>query len=701
MSTLARFVLRHPRKIIGFWVVVLLVSGVGATRLSDRVQNGGYAASGSGAVRAGEISEHKFGPVSEPQAYLSVLADHGSHEGSRGQHRSHDGSRRLNGREVGVAAEAVRGVEGVKRVGAPVVSADGQAALLPVTFAGSYGYAQTRVPDVEAALEHAPLAHSSARLIGQVGIYQRYMVNSKKSLQTSSLVSFPVTLVILLVAFLSVVAALLPLGLAAVCVGVTFGFLYLLTYVVQLSVFVEDTVLVLGLGLSIDFSLFMVTRVREGLRREGATIEQAITEALQTTGRAITVSGLTVATALAGLYVTGLGVFDSLATGAIGAALIAVAAALTLTPAAMVLLGDRIDRFSLRRAVTAATQGTFWRGLAEFVVRRRVAVIAVIVPVMVVLSIPIVGMSITLKSISVLPSSDPVRAATARVSEHFPPGAGTPVVVVAHAAPAGVRRIVAAQPGVAQVGPTERGADGWVRVSGTLDYYSDSARANQIVRELRGSLGRAYGAQQAYVGGATAVGIDLIQRIDERTPWVVLVVLLAEILVLTVIFAAPLIAIKAALTTLLSVTAALGVMTFLFRSTGDIGYFVPLFLFATIFGLSTDYEVFLLSRVREHHREGHSNTDSLKQALIGSSRSITLAGITMGVVFFSFAISPLVPFQELGVGMGLAIVLDVTVVRGLLVPATVALLGELNWWRPRWLGWRGGVPVNVSLDEVS
>ena len=144
MSSLARFVFRNPRKIIWFWVVVLLVSLAGASRLSDRVQNGGYAASGSGAVRASEISEHKFGPVSEPQAYLSVLAEHGSHG--------------LHGREVGLAANAVRGVEGVKLVGAPVVSADGQAALLPVTFAGSYGYAQTRVPAVEAALEHAPLA---------------------------------------------------------------------------------------------------------------------------------------------------------------------------------------------------------------------------------------------------------------------------------------------------------------------------------------------------------------------------------------------------------------------------------------------------------------------------------------------------------------------------------------------------------------
>ena len=337
MSTIARFVLRHPRKILSFWVVVLLISGVGATRLSGRVQNGGYAASGSGRSGPVKSQEQQFGPISEPQAYLSVLAQHGSHG--------------LDRREVVQAAAAVRGVEGVKLLGAPVISADGQAALLPVTFAGSYGYAQTRVPAVETALARARLASSTARLVGQVGIYQRYMVNSKKSLSTSSLISFPVTLVILLVAFLSVVAALLPLGLAAVCVGVTFGFLYLLTYVVQLSVFVEDTVLILGLGLSIDFSLFMVTRVRESLAREGATMEQAITEALQTTGRAITVSGLTVATALAGLYVTGLGVFSSLATGAIGAALIAVSAALTLTPAAIVLLGDRLDRFSIRRAV--------------------------------------------------------------------------------------------------------------------------------------------------------------------------------------------------------------------------------------------------------------------------------------------------------------------------------------------------------------
>ena len=677
MSVLARFVLRHPRKIVGFWVLLLLLSGVGASRLGDRVQNGGYYANGSQSQRAIALGNHLFSATSGPQAYLSVLAAHGS--------------RTVSSRDVLVAVHAIRGVRGIKTVGSTALSADGRVALLPVAFAGDTGYAQTRIPDVDSALAHTRLASAKALLVGEAAVYQRYMVQSKKSLSTSSLISFPVTLVILLVAFLSVVAALMPLGLAAVCVGVTFGFLYLLTYVVQLSVFVEDTVLILGLGLSIDFSLFMVTRVREALAREGVSIEQAITETLQTTGRAVTVSGLTVATALAGLYVTGLGVFSSLATGAIGATLIAVAAALTLTPAALVLLGERLDRFSIRVAVDAAQNGRFWRRLADFVVRRRVAVIAVVVPVMVVLSIPIGGMHITLKSIGVLPSSDPVRVATGRVADSLGPGAGTPAVILAHTSPARLRQVVGAQPGVVQVGPAEHGAQGWVRVPATLDAYSDSPKADEIVQSLRSSLRRAFGSH-AVVGGATAVGLDLIQRINHRTPLVVLVVLLAEILVLTLIFAAPLIALKAALTTLLSVSAALGIMTFFFRSTGDIGYFVPLFLFATIFGLSTDYEVFLLSRVREHHREGASSTDSLKRALIGSSRSITLAGITMGVVFFSFAVSPLVPFQELGVGMGLAIVLDVTIVRGLLVPATVALLGELNWWRPKWSRGRQSQP---------
>jgi uncharacterized membrane protein YdfJ with MMPL/SSD domain len=636
--------------------------------LAGRVQNGGYVAPGSQTQRAGALATRVFSHSPAPQAYVAVLSN-----GARAAAMLRDAQ---------LAAAAIRASDGVESVGEPVLSPNARAALVPVTLAGSIGAAQTHVPGVDAALARLHLDSASVQLVGQASVYERYMVQSKRSLQTSSLISFPVTLVILLVAFLSIVAALLPLGLAAVCVGCTFGLLYLISYVVQLSVFVEDTVLILGLGLSIDFSLFMVSRVRETLSRSPDEIEAAITEALQTTGRAITVSGLTVSAALGGLYVTGLGIFASLATGAIGATLIAVSAALTLTPAVLSLLGSRLDRFSIGVAVDAARSGRFWRGLADFVVRRRVGVVLTVIPVMVVLAIPLSTMHITLKSFSVLPGSDPVRSASERVAAAFGPGVGTPAIVMARTSPTQLTRALTQQAGVVNVGPPELGQDGWVREPATLSAAADSSSAITTVKRMRVSLQRAFG-REAVVGGPTAEGIDLIDRINARTPLVVLVVLLAEMLFLTLVFAAPLIALKAALTTLLSVGAALGVMTFLFRGTGDIGYFVPLFLFATVFGLSTDYEVFLLSRLREHHREGLSNTDSLKRALIGSARSITLAGLTMTVVFFSFAASPLVPFQELGVGMGLAILLDVTVVRGLLVPAAVALLGEANWWRPR------------------
>jgi uncharacterized membrane protein YdfJ with MMPL/SSD domain len=688
MTALARFVLRHPRKIVGFWFVLLLLSGALASRLSERVQNGGYVAAGSQSQRALALEQHRFGSYPMPQAYLSVLSAHGEHA-----------SATVLLSDAALAARAIRGVDGVNVLGTPKLSSNGRAVLLPVTLAGSIGTAQTYVPDIQATLAHARLPSATAQLIGQAAIYERYMVQSKQSLQTSSLISFPVTLAILLVAFLSLTAALLPLGLAAVCVGITFGLLYLLSYIVQLSVFVEDTVLILGLGLSIDFSLFMVTRVREALAREHTNIEEAITEALQSTGRAIAMSGMTVATALGGLYVTGLGIFSSLATGAIGAALIAVAAALTLAPAVLLLLGGRLDRFPIRVAVSAAQSGAFWHRLADFVVRRRVAVVAAVVPLMLVLSIPIGGMHITLKTIGVLPSSDPVRTASARVASSFGAGSGTPATVLARTSPARLRELLAHQPGVAQVGPPELGTGGWVRVPATLSAFSDSPTANSTVHRLRSSLRQTFGPS-AVVGGPTAQGIDLVDRINARTPLVVLVVLLAEIIFLTLVFAAPLIALKAALTTLLSVSAALGVMTLCFSATGDIGYFVPLFLFATIFGLSTDYEVFLLSRVREHHRQGASNNDSLKQALIGSARSITLAGVTMSVVFFAFAASPLIPFQELGVGMGLAILLDVTIVRGLLVPATVALLGEMNWWHPRRRAPRLPVPSAPLTEDL-
>jgi RND superfamily putative drug exporter len=210
----------------------------------------------------------------------------------------------------------------------------------------------------------------------------------------------------------------------------------------------------------------------------------------------------------------------------------------------------------------------------------------------------------------------------------------------------------------------------------------DSLQAERQVRSLRSALKSSLG-QDAIVGGPTAEAADLIDRLDARTPIVILTIALAEMMLLTALLRAPIVALKAAATSFLTVATTLGLLTLLYGSNGGLGFFVPLTLISVVFGLSTDYEVFLLSRIKEEYASGSSNLASLRRGVIATARSITLAGLTMSAVFFAFASSPLLSFAQLGIGMGVAVVLDVTVVRCLLVPAMVALLGDRNWWWPQ------------------
>jgi putative drug exporter of the RND superfamily len=667
MTVLAGFAMRHPRKIVGLWCALALVGVLASSNLTGRLQNGGYDVPGSPSAKTVDLGRAQFGDKSEAQAFISIVTP-----GVPLATLLHDATR-LGG--------AARGVHGVEGVGTAIFSSNRRALLVPVMFAGGLGAAQVNDPAVEAAIRRVYISPARAGLIGQVPVFNRYEVSAKQTLQRALAISLPITLVILLFAFLSVVAAALPVVLALICIGVTFGLLYLLTYVTQLSVFVQDTVLILGLALSIDFSLFMVTRMRECLARENVNRMEAITETMCTTGRAVLVSGLTVTLSLLGLFIAGVGFLGSLAIGAMGATLVVTAAALTLTPAALVILGERVDRLPLRVAVSAARANTFWRSLAAFVIRRRIAIVAVLLPVLLLLSIPAMGLSVRFKTFSILPGSDPVRQMTTDVEKEFGPGFGAPVVVVAKTSTGRLQEVLERQRSVVAGENPQSGSNGWSRMTAVLRASPDSNTAEGYVRELRRSLGSALGPS-ALVGGPTAEAVDIADRINSRTPFVVLGIVMIEFILVAIAFQAPIIALKAMITTLLSVGAALGILTTIFGA-GNLAYFVPLFLFAAVFGLSTDYEIFLLSRIREHYRGGASTAESVEAGLVKSARSITLAGITMSVVFLALVASPLTPYKQLGIGLGLAVVLDVTVVRGLLVPATVVFLGDLNWWKPR------------------
>jgi RND superfamily putative drug exporter len=667
VKALAHFVVRHPRKIVAFWCAVALVGFSLGAHLQGRLQNGGYDVSGSQSARAVAVGKDRFGDKSQAQAYIAIATP-----GVSLTVLLHDAA---------LLGHVAQGIHGVDSTGTAVFSQNRRALLVPLMFGGSIGAAQLHDPAVEQAIQRVEIAPAKAELIGQVPVFNRYEVNAKQTLQRAAAISFPVTLVILLFAFLSVIAAALPLLLALVCIGVTFGVLYFLTYVTQLSVFVEDTVLILGLGLSIDFSLFMVTRVRESLMRGDVDIIDAVTETLCTTGRAIMISGLTVTLSLSGLFIAGLGFLGSMAVGAMGATLVVTAAALTLTPAALVILGGRLERLPLRVAVSAARSDAFWRKLAAFVVRRRVAIVAVIVPLLLILSIPVIGLNVRFKTFSILPGGDPVRKMTTEMEKAFGPGTGAPVVILARTSTTHLLEVVERQPSIVASGTAQSGSQGWSRLTAVLRASPDSDAAEGYVRKLRRSLRGTIGSS-ALVGGPTAEGVDIADRINARTPSVVLGIVIIEFILLCAAFGAPVIALKAVLTTLLSVGATLGILTLIFGGAGSLAYFVPLFMLAAVFGLSSDYEIFLLSRIREYFRSGLSTADSVQAGLVRSARSITLAGITMSVVFFALASSPLMPYKQLGIGLGLAVLLDVTVVRGLLVPAAVTFLGDLNWWKP-------------------
>jgi RND superfamily putative drug exporter len=426
----------------------------------------------------------------------------------------------------------------------------------------------------------------------------------------------------------------------------------------------------------------MVTRVREALADGAPNVADAVTQALCTTGRAILISGVTIAASLCGLLLAGVGFLGSLAAGAIGATLLALAAALTLAPAALVVLDGRLERLPIRSSASAIRSRLFWQTLAEAVVRRRLLIVCLFVPVLIALSLPALGLNVKFRTFGMLPKDDPVRRATSEVERAFGPGFGAPVTILAKTSGAHLEAAAERERGIAQIGVAQNGSGGWRRLSAILRAAPDTDRAEDLMHGLRARLPTLLG-RDTLIGGPTAEAADLADRINTRTPLVAIAIMLAEIAFLTVAFRAPVLAVKAALTTLLSVTATLGILSLLFGGSDALAYFVPLLLVATLFGLSTDYEVFLLSRVREQHDAGDDNVSSVQTALVRSARSITLAGITMSVVFFAFASSPLLAFRQLGVGMGLAVLLDVTVVRGLVVPATVALLGELNWWRPR------------------
>jgi RND superfamily putative drug exporter len=527
---------------------------------------------------------------------------------------------------------------------------------------------------------------------------------------TAEMVGIIAAAIILLVAFGSVVAMGLPIITALLGLFIGFMGIGIVASVMDVATFAPAFASMIGIGVGIDYALFIVTRYREGLA-DGLSVHQAVVRAVDTAGRAVIFAGGVVVISLLGLsavgvpFITAIGVAAALVVGA------AVFVALVLLPTFLTLLGKRIDKWSISRkrsdAATSEQRPTFGRRLARRIQAAPLPYALLSAALLIILALPLADIELGFPDAGANPPSYHSRRAYDLLTEGFGPGFSNPLVIVLEdesgidsATIDTMSAALAETPGIVQVDQAfvnEAGDTAVINVipangandSSTQDLVSD-LREVTIPQALEGS------SMQAFVGGPTGSFLDFSEQLVNRTPYVFIVIIGLSFLLLTIVFRSPVIAAKAAIMNMLSIAAAFGVIIAVFQwgwgggligleEQQPIAVFMPMFLFAILFGLSMDYEVFLLSRIREYWAHGDSTSDAVANGLTVTAKVITAAAAIMISVFLAFVANTDPIIKQFGLGLAVAILIDATIVRMVLVPATMELLGDRNWWFPKWL----------------
>jgi uncharacterized membrane protein YdfJ with MMPL/SSD domain len=531
-------------------------------------------------------------------------------------------------------------------------------------------------------------------------------------LHRAELFSIPVTLIVLLFAFGAVVAALVPVLLALTAVAATFGLLGLISQAFPLDDSVKTVVLLIGMAVGVDYALFYVIRSREE-RHRGLSSHEALERTARTSGRTVLVSGTTVAIAMAGMFVLGLDVFNGIASGTITVIACAVAGSVTVLPAVLELLGNRIDRGRipfLPHLETDSRSSRFWPAVVDRVLRRPLLSCLVAGGLLVALALPTLRLHVDKPGDEALAShSEPALATLAKVRTTFPSAADTAIVVAvgprgweprARAATKELERLALAR-GVAHPPFTVSGSD---HLGGSIEFplsgEGDDAASRRAISVLRKELlpqtfGQIPGVETA-VTGTTAEDVDFTHQMKHGVPFVIAFVLALAFVLLLVAFRSIVVPLKAIVLNLLSVGAAYGVLVLVFQhrwaepilgftSNGSIISWLPLFLFVVLFGLSMDYHVFILSRVREAVDSGMTTDEAVRYGITVTAGVVTSAALVMVGVFSLFGSLSSLELKQAGVGLATAVLIDATIVRAVLLPATMKLLGERNWYLPKFL----------------
>ena len=644
-----------------------------------------------------------------------------------------DQARTAQAAPAGANAASLKAAEAAAQAAA-LVSTDRRTTILPVTMAAASADVDEHMAGLHELVSASDGEDGFTVVLTGSGAWERdASAIAESDLRRGEAIGIPIALVILIIVFASLVAAMVPLALGVVAIVVGAALTALLGEGFTVSVFALNIVTVMGLAVGIDYTLFIVSRFREELVA-GRGAPDAVGRAAATASRAVLFSGMTVVLALCGMLVVPFTIFTSLGAGAILVVMVAVAAALTLLPAVLVLLGHRINALRLpvgrlaRRHSGAApdTAGGaparqasgFWARTADVIMRRPVVSLVIGGGILVLLAAPGFTMQRGESGISGLPEDLGTRRGYEILAAEFSAGMTSPILVVVDGDLADPRVAAAVEKlktaaladgrfSLTGFESSEDGRLGLLSLAANTD--GTGAEAAQAVRDLRGDIIPAAvdGVPlRALVGGSPAAFADMIDLVDLYTPIVIGAVLLLSCFLLLVAFRSLVIAVTAVLMNLLSVGAAFGLLTLVFQKgvgasllgfhqTDVIESWVPLLLFCILFGLSMDYQVFLLSRIRERYDQRGDTTEAVAFGIQSTAGIITGAALIMVAVFAGLAAGEMVMFQEIGFGLAVAVALDATLVRVVVVPATMALLGRWNWYLPKWLQW---LP-QLSLDE--
>jgi uncharacterized membrane protein YdfJ with MMPL/SSD domain len=621
--------------------------------------------------------------------------------------------------------------------GGGAVSEDGHSVLVDFEITG---------PDVDAGVNVVESEDTVDALQKQnpaFNVEQFGSASTEKSLQSmfqsdlgkAGMISLPLTLLILAIALGGLVAAGVPLLLALTGVLATMALVAIPSQVFPLDSNVAPLILLIGLAVGVDYSLFYMRREREE-RAKGRSPQESLLAAAATSGRAVMISGITVMIAMSGMFITGEATFESFAVATVAVVAVEMFASLVVLPAVLAWLGDRVEKGRIpftRRQRRAAGESRLWSGIVRRVMRRPVLSTALAGGLLVALAIPGLSMTTTQSGPDDIPQNLPLMQTYDRYKAAFPDKVNVNEVVVkaddvrgGEVAGAIDQLVAKAAKSDTFIGPADitYSDDGTVasiglpsRGNGTDD--ASIAALNEVRDDLvPPTVGAVAGADANVTGGAAGTE-DFQQVLDERMPLVFVFVLGLAFLLLLFTFRSIVIPIKAIVLNLLSVGAAYGVLVMVFQygwgeslldfeSNGGITNWLPVFLFVILFGLSMDYHVFILTRVREYYDQGMSNDDAVREGISHTAGTVTSAAVVMVGVFSVFATLSFIDFKEMGIGLAAAILIDATIIRGVLLPATMKLLGDRNWYLPNWLQWlprRGSdeaaeVPAGALADTA-